>query len=47
VIAAGEVQGPASGSDGTRYDFDTDMRFMAGTYVDTDGRLRTGAFGFI
>ena len=47
VIAAGEIQGAAHGSDGTPYDFDTDMRFMSGTYVDVDGRVRTGTFGFI
>jgi hypothetical protein len=47
VIAAGEIQGSAHGNDGTPYDFDTDMRFMSGTYVDVDGRVRTGSFGFI
>lgn len=47
VIAAGEIQGRARGSDGSRYTFDTDMRFMQGTYVGTDGRRRTGSFGFV
>ena len=47
MIAAGEIQGRARGSDGSRYTFDTDMRFMQGTYVGTDGRGRTGSFGFV
>jgi hypothetical protein len=47
IVAATEIQGLAHGSDGTPYDFDTDMRFMSGTYVDVDGRVRTGSFGFI
>jgi hypothetical protein len=47
VIGAAHIQGPAHGSDGTSHDFDADMRFMTGTYVDTDGRLRTGSFGFV
>ena len=37
----------ARGSDGSVYGFDTDMRFMQGTYVGLDGRLRKGSFGFI
>ena len=47
VIAGSQVRGTADGSDGTAFDFDTDMRFMQGTYVSIDGRLRKGAFGFI
>jgi hypothetical protein len=47
VIAAGEVQGTASGSDGSSYWFDCDMRFMEGVYRATDGQLRQGAFGFV
>jgi hypothetical protein len=47
VVAASETRGTAHGSDGTRYDFDTDMRFMRGSYVGFDGRLRNAAFGFI
>jgi hypothetical protein len=47
VIAAGESQGLARGSDGRTYSFDTDMRFMQGTYVGKDGRRRRGSFGFI
>jgi len=46
-IAAGETQGTALGSDGTTYTFDTDMRFMQGTYVGRDGRARDGSFGFV
>ena len=47
VIAAAEIQGTAQGTDGTQYTFDTDMRFMQGTYVGMDGRRYRGAFGFI
>jgi hypothetical protein len=47
VVAGSETRGTAHGSDGTAYDFDTDMRFMRGAYVGLDGRLRQGAFGFI
>jgi hypothetical protein len=47
IIAAGEVQGLATGSDGATYWFDCDLRFMQGAYVAEDGRLRNGAFGFL
>ena len=47
TIAAAEIQGRARGSDGTRYTFDCDMRFMRGTYVALDGRVREGSFGFV
>jgi hypothetical protein len=47
VVAGSEIRGAAHGSDGSRWDFDTDMRFMSGSYVGLDGRLRKGAFGFI
>jgi hypothetical protein len=47
VVGAAEIQGTAHGSDGTSYDFDTDMRYMQGTYVGLDGRVRKGSFGFI
>ena len=47
VVAGSETRGRAHGSDGTTYDFDTDMRFMHGTYRGLDGRMRKGAFGFI
>jgi hypothetical protein len=47
VIAAGEIQGTAHGSDGSSYTFDADMRFMRGVYVSMDGRHREGSFGFV
>ena len=47
VVGAAEIQGTARGSDGSTFGFDTDMRFMRGAYVGTDGRFRQGAFGFI
>ncbi len=47
VIGAGETQGFVHGSDGKTCTFDTDMRFMRGTYVGLDGRAREGSFGFI
>ena len=47
VVGATEIRGAATGSDGSRFSFDADMRFMEGEYVGTDGRLRHGSFGFI
>ena len=47
VVGAAEIRGTAQGSDGSSYSFDTDMRFMHGRYLDTDGRLRDKAFVFI
>jgi hypothetical protein len=47
IVAGSEIRGTARGSDGTGYDFDTDMRFMQGTYIDVTGRVREGSFGFI
>ena len=47
VIGASEIRGSARGSDGSTWDFDTDMRFMQGTYVDRNGRVRKGSFGFV
>jgi hypothetical protein len=47
VVAGSEIRGRAHGSDGSKWDFDTDMRFFSGSYVGLDGRLRKGAFGFI
>jgi len=46
-VAAAEIQGTARGNDGTAYSFDADMRVMQGMYVDTDGKLKKGTFGFI
>ena len=48
-VAASEIQGKASGSDGTSYSFDCDMRFMQGScgqkvlYAGT-GTERNGVF---
>jgi hypothetical protein len=39
--------GTATGKDGTRYDFETDVRAFRGTYLDGTGRRRFGTFGFI
>jgi hypothetical protein len=47
VVAGSETRGKAHGSDGSTWDFDTDMRFMHGLYIGTDRRLRHGTFGFI
>jgi hypothetical protein len=47
VVGASEIRGTARGSDGSTWDFDTDMRFMQGTYVDQSGRVRKGSFGFV
>jgi hypothetical protein len=47
VIGASETQGTAQGSDGSRYSFDCDMRFMRGAYMGLDGRMHNGSFGFI
>jgi hypothetical protein len=47
TLGAADIQGTARGSDGTTYTFDTDMRFMQGTYVDVAGNVEHGAFAFI
>jgi len=47
VLGACEIRGTAHGSDGSTWDFDTDMRFMQGMYVDRGGRVRKGSFGFV
>ena len=47
VVAGSEIRGSAHGSDGSTWDFDTDMRFMHGVYIGADKRLRHGTFGFI
>jgi hypothetical protein len=39
--------GTATGSDGTRYDLETDLRTFQGTYIDRTGHRRFGTFGFI
>ena len=52
VVGATDVQGTGKGTDtrtGQSFDllFDTDMRFMKGTYLGVDGQRRSGTFGFI
>src|SRR5262245_44898068 len=42
VVGASEIRGTAHGSDGSTYDFDTDMRFMRGVYVGVDKRVYHG-----
>jgi hypothetical protein len=39
--------GTATGSDGTQYALETDVRAFQGTYVDSMGTRRFGTFGFI
>lgn len=39
--------GEARGSDGQRYNLETDFRFMDGTYVAVDGTARRGSFALI
>ena len=47
VVGGSEIRGRAHGSDGSAFEFDTDMRFMHGTYVGLDERVHRGTFGFI
>lgn len=47
VVGGSETRGTARGSDGSKYSFDCDMRFMSGVYIGRDGRLHKGSFGFI
>lgn len=46
VIGAAEIRGTATGGN-VSYDFDTDMRFMKGQYIEVDGQLRSAAFAFV
>jgi len=39
--------GTATGSDGRRYDLETDIRALKGRYVAQDGAVHYGTFGFI
>jgi hypothetical protein len=39
--------GTATGSDGMRYDLETDLRTFQGSYIDGAGHRRHGTFGFI
>ena len=52
VIGQADLNLTGTGTDtttgaSTPYSFHTDMRFMAGRFVGTDGRLHHGAFAFI
>jgi hypothetical protein len=47
VLGASETRGSAQGTDGSKWDFDCDMRFMQGAYIGLDGRVHNGSFGFI
>jgi hypothetical protein len=52
MVGATDVQGMGTGTHlntgkKTRYLFDTDMRFMKGTFVGTDGHTHQGTFGFV
>jgi hypothetical protein len=51
VVGVADVQGTgtARNPDGSKETllFDSDMRFMSGTYVGLDGAVHKGAFGFI
>jgi hypothetical protein len=52
TVAAAEIQGSGTGKDtstgatSTLY-YDADMRFMQGSYIGVDGKLRQSTFGFI
>lgn len=50
-VGVAQVQGTgrATNPDGSEETllFDTDMRFMKGSYVAKDGKLRRGTFGFV
>jgi hypothetical protein len=39
--------GTAAGNDGKRYNLETDIRVMDGSYVAADGSRRRGVFGFV
>ncbi len=41
------VQGTGHSDDGRRWLFDTDLRFMQGTFVGKDGRDHRGTFGLV
>lgn len=52
MIGATDVQGMGSithfgSGKTTRLLFDTDLRFMKGTFVGTDGHVHQGTFGFV
>jgi hypothetical protein len=47
VVAVAFHVGAAIGSDGQRYDLETDLRVFEGTYIAENGARRHGTFGFI
>jgi hypothetical protein len=47
TVAAADMQGTATGSDGSSWFFDADMRFMDGEYIGEDGNHHHGTFGFV
>ena len=46
-IAVAFHAGTATGNDGKRYNLETDMRVMDGSYVATDGSRRRGLFALV
>jgi hypothetical protein len=46
-VGVAEIQGTAHDSNGARWFYDADMRFMQGTYVAQNGVTHSGTFGFI
>jgi hypothetical protein len=46
-IAVAFHAGTATGNDGKRYNLETDMRVMDGSYVAADGSRRRGLFAFV
>lgn len=51
-VGACDVQGTGTGTDlhtgkKSPFLFDTDMRFMKGTFVGTDGHVHHATFGFV
>jgi hypothetical protein len=52
LVGAADVQGTGTGTDlatgkKSPFLFDTDMRFMKGTFVGTDGHVHHATFGFV
>jgi hypothetical protein len=47
MVGFADVQGTGTTRDGRQLLFDSDMRFMKGTYIDQGGRTRSGTFAFV